>query len=430
MTMLASRLADRALRVAVVSLHTSPLDQPGTGDAGGMNVYIARTAERMATAGAEVDVFTRATSDRQPDVVHPWPGVRVHHLSAGPLQGVPKEDLPGQVCAFTSELLRRQSNGAWPPYDVVHSHYWLSGQAAWLAAERWDVPMVHTMHTMAKVKNAALTERDKPEPRMRVLAEEQLAGVADRFIANTADEAADLVNHYGADPGSISVVHPGVDVSVFRPGDRAADRRRLGIPDDQFLILFVGRIQPLKAPDLLLRAVARVVEAMPELRRRLGVVVCGGPSGGTGYMDGLSGLVARSGIEDLVRFQPPTDAATLAKWYGAADLVVVPSFSESFGLVALESQACGTPVLAAGVGGLRTAVRDGEGGFLIDGHGESDWADILTSVIVDRSRLDAMSGPAVAYASQFSWAATAAATLAQYRDAIARHADPGLVVAN
>lgn len=426
--MAVKRPREAALRVAVVSLHTSPLDQPGTGDAGGLNVYVARTAERMAAVGAQVDVFTRATSAHRPSVVATRPGVRVHHLAAGPLEGLPKEDLPGQVCAFTSQLLR--AGRILPRFDVVHSHYWLSGQAGWLAAERWSVPLVHTMHTMARVKNASLAAGDLPEPRMRILGEEQLIGVADRFIANTSDEAEDLISHYGADPDTVRVIHPGVDLSVFRPGDRQAARARLGIPRGDQVLLFVGRVQPLKAPDLLLRAAARMVRDDPRLGESLSVVICGGPSGRLERPEHLVELARSLGIGGLVRFEPPTDPATLASWYRAADLVVVPSHSESFGLVAVEAQACGTPVLAARVGGLRTAVADGEGGILIDGHDEADWAEHMARLLADPWRLEAMSYRAIAHARRFSWAATAGATLAEYERVIATRHQGRLGVAN
>lgn len=426
--MAVKRPREAALRVAVVSLHTSPLDQPGTGDAGGLNVYVARTAERMAAVGAQVDVFTRATSANRPSVVATRPGVRVHHLEAGPLEGLPKEDLPGQVCAFTSQLLR--AGRVLPRFDVVHSHYWLSGQAGWLAAERWSVPLVHTMHTMARVKNASLAAGDQPEPRMRILGEEQLIEVADRFIANTSDEAEDLISHYGADRGKVRVIHPGVDLSVFRPGDREVARARFGIPRSDRVLLFVGRIQPLKAPDLLLRAAARIVRDDPRRGESLSVVICGGPSGRLERPEHLVELARGLGIGHLVRFEPPTDPVTLASWYRAADLVVVPSHSESFGLVAVEAQACGTPVLAARVGGLRTAVADGDGGILIDGHDEADWAEHLSRLLADPWRLDAMSYRAIAHARRFSWAATAGATLAEYERAIATRRQGRLVVAN
>src|SRR3954449_2836975 len=207
-------------RVATLSVHTSPLDQPGAGDAGGMNVYIVEVSRRLAARGIEVDVFTRATSSDLPPVVEMIPGVTVRHVSAGPFEGLGKEDLPAQLCAFTAAVLREEAQHEPGHFDVVHSHYWLSGQVGWLARDRWGVPLVHSAHTLAKVKNAALADDDEPEPRARVIGEEQVVAEADRLVANTAEEARQLVDFYGADPRRTLVVPPGVDLQRFSPGDR------------------------------------------------------------------------------------------------------------------------------------------------------------------------------------------------------------------
>src|SRR4051795_11094046 len=266
-------------RVATLSVHTSPLDQPGAGDAGGMNVYIVEVSRRLAARGIAVDVFTRATSSDLPPVVEMSPGVTVRHVPAGPFEDLGKEELPAQLCAFTAAVLREEAQHDEGFYDVVHSHYWLSGQIGWLAKDRWSVPLVHTAHTLAKVKNAALAAGDRPEPRARALGEEQVVVEADRLIANTEEEARELVRHYGADPRRTLVVPPGVDLDRFSPGDRIAARRALGIRDDAVVLLFVGRIQPLTAPDLLLEAAASMLAGDPALRDRLEVHVIGAPSG-------------------------------------------------------------------------------------------------------------------------------------------------------
>ncbi|MGB9374665.1 MAG: glycosyltransferase, partial [Jiangellales bacterium] len=269
----------RPARVAMISMHTSPLDQPGTGDAGGMNVYIVELARRLAAAGTDVEIFTRSTSSQLPEVVEMSPGVLVRHIDAGPYQGLSKDELPAQLCEFSRGVLRAEA--ASPPgwYDLVHSHYWLSGQVGALAAERWGVPLVHSMHTMAKVKNASLATGDSPEPRTRVIGEQQVVDTADRLVANTEDEARQLHDLYGAALGEVSVVSPGVDLDLFSPGDQASARARLGLPQDALVLLFAGRIQPLKSPDLLLHAAARLVAQQPEIRARLVVAVVGGPSG-------------------------------------------------------------------------------------------------------------------------------------------------------
>ncbi len=353
----------RPRRLATVSVHTSPLDQPGTGDAGGMNVYVLEVSRRLAEMGVAVDVFTRATSSALPPVVEVAPGVLVRHVVAGPYEGLDKTDLPAQLCPFTLEVLRAEAQREPGWYDLVHSHYWLSGQVGRVASARWGVPLVHSAHTLAKVKNACLADGDAPEPLARLLGEDRVVAEADRLVASTADEASQLALLYGAHPDQVVTVPPGVDLELFRLADASAARTRLGVPPDAVVLLFVGRIQPLKAPDLLLQAVPRLLERSPELRRRLQVMVVGGPSGsGLDRPESLQKLAASLGIADLVRFEPPAPPERLADFYRAADVTVVPSHSESFGLVALESQACGTPVVAAAVGGLRTAVADGVSG--------------------------------------------------------------------
>jgi D-inositol-3-phosphate glycosyltransferase len=303
-------------------------------------------------------------------------------------------------------------------YDVIHSHYWLSGQVGALAADRWGIPLVHSMHTMAKVKNTALASGDKPEPWGRVVGEEQVVESADHLIANTDDEAAQLVHLYDADPARVSVVHPGVDLNVFRPGDPAAARRRLGMPADAIVLLFAGRIQPLKAPDVLLRAVAALVRHDPALRERLVVPVVGGPSGsGLQEPTALVDLARDLGVADVVRFVPPVSQAELAQWYVAATLVCVPSYNESFGLVAAEAQACGTPVVAAAVGGLTTAVDDGVTGLLVAGHDPHDYGHALAGLVGDPGRRARMSAAAVRHAHRFGWQRTADETLQVYEEA-------------
>ena len=413
------RRLHRPRRVAVLSVHTSPLDQPGTGDAGGMNVYIVETSRRLAESGVEVEIFTRATSSDQPPVVELTPGVLVRHVTAGPFEGLAKQDLPGQLCAVTAGVLRSEAARPEGWFDLIHSHYWLSGQVGWLASERWNVPLVHSMHTMAKVKNRDLSEGDAPEPAMRIIGEEQVVAAADRLVANTDDEARELIDLYGANADRVDVVHPGVDLDRFRPGDRAASRRRHGVPEDAVLLLFVGRIQPLKAPDVLLRAAADMVHEDPQLRSRLQVVVCGGPSGsGLDRPTALIELADSLGISELVRFEPPAGRDALVDWYRAADVCVVPSYSESFGLVAVEAQACGTPVVAAAVGGLRTAVAHQVSGLLVEGHDPRDFARAISTITSQGRLREELSRGAHMHAAAFGWSATTAGLLASYSAAM------------
>ncbi|WP_229789568.1 D-inositol-3-phosphate glycosyltransferase [Pilimelia terevasa] len=416
-------------RVATLSVHTSPLHQPGTGDAGGLNVYVAEVSRRLAARGVEVEVFTRATASGVPPVVELAPGVRVRHVVAGPFEGLAKEDLPAQLCAFATGVLRAEAGR--PPgwYDAVHSHYWLSGQVGWLARDRWGVPLVHTAHTLAKVKNAQLAAGDRPEPLARLIGEEQVVGEADRLVANTAAEAAALVDGYGAAADQVAVVAPGVDLDRFRPPSvgcaqtvRRRSRRECGLPPDGPLVAFVGRIQPLKGPEVLLRAVAALARRDPAAVAGLTVAVVGGPSGsGLDRPAGLIELAHRLGIADHVHFLAPLPPPRLAVLYRAADVVAVPSYSESFGLVALEAQACGTPVLAAAVGGLVTAVRDGVSGALVEGHDPQRWAAALARLLGDPARLAALGAGAAAHAERFSWDRTVDSLLTVYGEAMRRN---------
>lgn len=412
---------DPIRRVAMISLHTSPLDQPGTGDAGGMNVYVIEVSKRLAAQGIAVDIFTRATSSALEPVAQAGDGVQVRHIHAGPFEGLTKVELPGQLCVFAREVLRAEAGHPVGHYDVVHSHYWLSGQVGALARDRWGVPLVHSMHTMAKVKNDALAEGDTPEPAARIIGEEQVVEAADMLVANTDLEAKQLVNLYDADPSRVEVVHPGVDLDVFRPQDQPAARARLGLPADAAVLLFAGRIQPLKAPDVLLRAVAEMLDQTPELRSRLVVPIVGGPSGtGLEHPESLAQLAGELGLDGpdgVVRFVPPVGQDDLARWCAAATLVAVPSYNESFGLVAAEAQATGTPVVAAAVGGLTTVVRDGHSGLLVDGHDPRAWADALRRVVDDDAFRGRLAAGALEQARLFSWERTAKETLAVYERA-------------
>ena len=409
-------------RVAMLSVHTSPLAQPGTGDAGGMNVYITELSAALARRGAQIEIFTRRTSSAQPDVVEVADGILVRHITAGPFEGLDKNDLPGQLCYFSAGVLRTEAarHAGW--YDVVHSHYWLSGQAGWLAADRWDVPLVHAMHTMARVKNLTLAPGDTPEPMGRIIGEEQVVTEADALIANTPTEAADLITEYQADPAKVHVVTPGVDLETFRPAgpaglSKAAERIGLSLAPEGKVIVFAGRVQPLKAPDVLVRALGVLAdhgEDVPTL------VIVGGASGRPTAVRELEALAYQVGVSENVVFRPAVPREDLARWFRAADLVAVPSRSESFGLVAVEAQACGTPVVAADVGGLRTAVADGVSGVLVGDHDPHRWAKVFSELMHDDVRRAALARGALEVASRFSWDVTAEETLAIYSRAARR----------
>ncbi len=398
-------------RIATLSVHTSPLDQPGTGDAGGLNVYVVEVARRLAERGTEVEIFTRAVCRETPPLAELAPGVLVRSVVAGPFEELDKTELPAQVCQFTLEVLRAEAAAEPGRYDLVHAHYWLSGKVGAVAKERWGVPLVQSMHTLGKVKNAALAAGDAAEPDDRIRGEHEVVAAADRLIANTAQEANQLTELYGADPAKVRTVNPGADLSVFRPGPPDARRRarqRLGFAQDDVVLVFAGRVQPLKGPDVVLKAAALLIETDPELARTLKVVLVGGPSGRAERADPdrMRELATALGLGGVVRFEPPCPQHELAEWYRAATVVLTPSHSESFGLVALEAQACGTPVVAASVGGLRTVVRDGRSGVLVDGHDPAEWARVIKKLVTAPRRLRALSAGALRHASAFGWSAT------------------------
>lgn len=407
----------------MISMHTSPLEQPGIGDAGGMNVYIRNVASHLASRGVEVDVFTRATRASQGEVVEVEPGFRVINCIAGPFEGLSKESLPTQLAAFTgsviafvrheAELGRKGTEDACTRtgagvYDLIHSHYWLSGQIGWLLRDLWGVPLVHTAHTWAAVKNLGLADGDTPEPESRRICEQQIVDNADRIIVNTEEESAALIAAYDANPARLAVVAPGVDIERFTPGsDRATERsrRELGIPLRAKVIAFVGRLQMLKGPHILLRAAAELIRRHPEQNIR--VVICGGPSGtGLDRPDELHDLAESLGVSGYVRFLAPRPPEELVTVYQAADIIAVPSYNESFGLVALEAQGSGTPVVAARVGGLPLTVAEGVSGVLVDGHDPEDWTSALETLILDDDLRITMSEAAPAHAAVYSWEAT------------------------
>jgi D-inositol-3-phosphate glycosyltransferase len=403
-------------RIATVMVHTSPLDQPGIGDAGGMNIYVLESAQRMAAMGVSVDIFTRRTDASQPDTVEISAGVRVRHIDCGH-GNLTKEQLPAHIAGLSKEFLRILKTDN---YDVIHSHYWISGKVAMQAAKELGIPLVHTMHTMARVKNLNLAEGETPEPMIRVQGETQVVAAADALIANTDAEGASLVSLYDACPDIVHVVSPGVDLYTFTAGNgRSAARAEVGLPQEALVVSFVGRIQPHKGPEVLIRATSELVKHTPLLRHKLIVNVIGGASGAnTEEVDRLKELSTWLGIDDVVRFAPPVSRADLPQWYRAADLVVVPSYSESFGLVALEAQACGTPVVATAVGGLRTAVADGISGVLVDGHDPKAWSSVIARLLQEPQRRVLLSMGAIEHASHFGWDATARGTLDIYDQVI------------
>jgi D-inositol-3-phosphate glycosyltransferase len=398
-------------RLAVLSLHTSPLAQPGSGDSGGMNVYVRELVSSLAQAGVASDVYTRRWADHLPDVMDVEPGFRVVHVPAGPA-GLPKEALPEIVDEFTAGVLEHLACDR--PADALHANYWLSGVAGHRLKHELDLPLVSTFHTLARVK----AETGDPEPQRRVDAEAQVIGCSDAILANCTAEASQLVRLYGADPDRIEIVPPGVVHAFFSPGPRAGARAALSHlgPFPGPVLLFVGRIQPLKGLDVAVQTLAAVSDPDAVL------VVVGGASGpgGQDELERILKLAAALGVTGRVRFAAPQPHHMLSTFYRAADAVLVPSRSESFGLVALEAAACGTPVVAADVGGLRTLVDHGRTGFLVDGRDADRYAALTERILVDPALAEALSAQAALRARDFTWSTAAGRLRRIYADITAR----------
>jgi D-inositol-3-phosphate glycosyltransferase len=398
-------------RLAVLSLHTSPLAQPGMGDSGGMNVYVRELVSALAQAGVQADVFTRRWTDRLPEVVDVEPGFRVVHVDAGP-PDLAKEQMPDVVDAFADGV--RGHLARLGDVDALHANYWLSGVAGHRLKHDLDLPLVSTFHTLARVK----AETGDPEPERRVRAEADVIGCSDAILASCRAEAEQLVRLYGTDPDRVELVPPGVDHAFFSPGDRAGARAalrhlRLGRGP---VLLFVGRIQPLKGLDVAVRALAAL--GRPDAT----LVVVGGASGvgGQAEVARIHALVDELGVADQVRMVDPQPHHLLSTYYRAADVCVVPSRSESFGLVALEAAACGTPVVAAAVGGLRTLVEDGRTGFLVEGRDPDAFAKRVDELLRDDALAAAFGADAAARARGYTWSTAAARLRRVYADLTSR----------
>ncbi|HWF17543.1 MAG TPA: glycosyltransferase [Acidimicrobiales bacterium] len=413
-------------RLAVLSLHTSPLAQPGTGDGGGMNVYVRELTAALARNGVACDVFTRAWSADLPPIVEVEPGLRVHHVPAGPLECVPKESLPAVVEEFTANVLGRMAASTGPggteggglPYTSVHANYWLSGLSGHVIKHELNLPLVCTFHTLDRVKAESMPEEVEADmPHRRAEAEASIIECSDAVLASCTVEADQIASLYGGEPGRIRIVPPGVDHAFFGPGHRPQARRALGLPLDGRLLLFVGRIQPLKCADVAIETLAELRNAGGEPYR---LVVVGGPSGphGEKSLQGLHDVADARGVRELVHFIEPQPHELLSSYYRAADVCLVPSRSESFGLVALEAAACGTPVVASAVGGLTTLVDHGHTGFLVEEHEPAAYAAAVRRVFDEPLASERLSTASVLRARRYTWRA-AAASLVELHDELA-----------
>lgn len=399
-------------RVAFVTYHTSPLAVPGEGDSGGLNVYVRDLASHLRRCGVATDVFTRRADPAVPAVVEGDDGVRVVHLDAGPAAPVPKESLPAHLEDFTSELAGEIEAGG---HDVVHSHYWMSGLAALSAAKATLAPVVHTAHTLAAVRALPDGSQD------RFAAERRIASEADLLVASTPHEAAVLAAEYGAAACRLAVISPGVDHRRFAPGDRNRARLRLGLSEADLVVLFCGRIQRLKGADVAAAALARLGEQAPALARRVTFVVAGGASGedGAATLDLMHRVTGAADFVPRVRFLSARPHDEVVDLYRAADVCLVPSRSESFGLVALEAQASGVPVVASAVDGLVHVVDSGRSGLLVPDPSPEAFASALETVLSYDCLRRRMGREAVRVADTFSWGRAAAGHRIAYGDLLA-----------
>jgi D-inositol-3-phosphate glycosyltransferase len=403
-------------RLAVLSLHTSPLAQPGTGDGGGMNVYVRELSAALARTGVMCDVFTRTWSDSLPPSITVEPGFRVHHIPAGPPAPMPKERLPEVVDEFAEGVLKvMEGAGEDAPFDAVHANYWLSGLAGHIVKHRMNIPLVSTFHTLDRVKAEASPEEvEADSPHRRAEAEATIINCSDTVLASCSVEAEQISDLYHADPSRIRIVAPGVDHAFFGPGYRPQARRALGLPVDGPLLLFVGRIQPLKGVEVAVRTLSALGPDHADAR----LAVVGGPSGprGDAEVDRMVTLVEDLGLNDRVVFVPPRPHELLSTYYRAADVCLVPSRSESFGLVALEAAACGTPVVASDVGGLRTLVDHGHTGFLVEEAAAESFAAWVRQILAEPLLAERLGTGAVLRARRYTWASAAGLLRDVYED--------------
>ena len=397
------QLEDAVTRLAMLSLHTSPLVQPGGGDAGGMNVYVRELVAALAHGGADTTVYVRRWRDDLPKRLAVEPGFEVVHIDAGD-PNLSKEQLPSIVDEFADGV---RAHLAIDPADVLHANYWLSGVVGHRLKHELDLPMVSTFHTLARVK----AETGDSEPQNRIDAESDVIACSDIITANSVVELHELVRHYGADPSRIEIVPPGVDHAFFSPGSRRGARQALGLGDEPVL-LFVGRIQPLKGVDV-------AVEALSRLRDpRARMLIVGGSSGteGDNHAAEVRDLITDRGLDHRITVVPPQPHHVLSTYYRAADVTIVPSRSESFGLVALESAACGTPVVASDVGGLRTLVDHGRTGLRVPGRDPDDFAEAVERIIGDPTFAERLSERAAEAATAYTWTSMAARLRRVYAD--------------
>ena len=396
------------LNVAMISYHTCPLAILGGKDTGGMNVYVREVTRYLGRKGIHVDVFTRSQDEHVPHVLHDLGyGNRVVHIQSGPEHPMPKKELADYLPQF-AEGIENFAREKGIHYDLIHSHYWLSGIAARQLKERWNVPVVHMFHTLGLMKNRVAQSEAEMEGEYRFQGERQVLDFADRIIAATLAEESQLQFLYRANKEKISIIPPGVDISHFYPIPQDEAKSVVGIPAKDPMLLFVGRIEPLKGVDTLIRAIAHM--------RRTGVtdqyphylaIIGGDPGIDASLMNTemgrLQSLCSELGLQDMVIFLGKRSQASLPYYYSAADVLIMPSYYESFGMVALEAMACGTPVVASQVGGLAFLIQDGITGFVVPGGDHLALSERLTQLLSQPDLSRRLGEQAAAYAQEYSW---------------------------
>ncbi len=410
-------------RIAMLSVHTCPLAALGGKETGGMNVYVRDLSRELGRRGIYVDVFTRSQNPAIPTVSDALgPKGRTIHLPAGPEEPYDKN----LVFDHLPEFVQRAKDFAQQEgiaYDLIHSHYWLSGWAARELRKSWEAPIIQMFHTLGRLKNTVAHSEEEMEVARRIEVETEIMAFADRIVAATATEKDQMIQLYGADPAKIAVVPCGVDLSLFRPIPVDEARERLDICDKKHMVLFVGRIERLKGIDSLLKAMAIVVQDFPNWKEEICVCVVGGDADEDSEtldkeMARLQDLRAELGIADLVTFLGARAQETLPDHYSAADVVVMPSYYESFGMVALEAMACGTPVIASQVGGLSFTVQDGVTGFLVPGQDPPALAEKITLLLKDKALRNKLGGQGIEWAQQHSWATIADQIVSLYAELV------------
>lgn len=396
--------------IAVISVHTSPLALPGTRDSGGLNVYVRELSRQMAQRGHRMDIFTRRNDDATPEVTEIDESTRVVQVAAGPYRADKYAQRRHLETFRQGVMLFSEENQL--QYDLVHSHYWMSGWVGQTLGECWKVPHVTMFHTLAEAKNRHhLGER---EPKYRIAGERAVARGADAVIAASESERDTLVEDYSVSPGAISVIPCGVDTDMFRPGDTRAARRSLGLDANVPVLLFIGRIEPLKGIDVLVRASA-------QLDGKFQLVVVGGDEKDAMRIHELHTLAEEVGVQGKVVFADAVPHEELARYYNAASICVVPSYYESFGLVALEAMACGVPVIASRVGGLKETVRDGQTGYLVPWRCPEPFAERLDLLLTNEPLRRSLGEEAREVAQRYRWPLIAARVEDVYHDLVSRY---------